>query len=154
MNEPSVTKNKNLEKMCEWVIHNTNKLALIIRNKYLLDRTKFLTPDLFNLQVGFIVYDKDGWIKPHEHKKIKRLIEGTSEVLIVKKGKMEASFFSDKQEFIVSKIVEEGDIILLVGGGHSFRMIEDTVLLEIKQGPYMGNQDKTRFTPPSQHNPE
>ena len=86
--------------MIEWIIDGDKNIALIIKSGYLPHQTEFLTPSSYNQQVGFIVYGKGGWIKPHEHKNIKRIIEGTSELLIVKKGKLEAFFFSEKQGLI------------------------------------------------------
>ena len=131
--------------MIEWIFDGSDKIALIIKSGYLPLQTEFLTPGSYKQQVGLIIYNKDGYIRPHDHKKISRVITGTSEVLLVKKGKMEACFYTDKRKFVCSRIVEKGDIILLVNGGHSFKMLEDTVLLEIKQGPYSGVDEKEYF---------
>ena len=46
---------------------------------------------------------------------------------------------------MTTRELNEGDIILLIEGGHSFEMLEDAVILEIKQGPYMGVEDKILF---------
>lgn len=46
---------------------------------------------------------------------------------------------------IHSRILTVGDVILLADGGHGFEALEDLEIIEIKQGPFAGNCDKTRF---------
>jgi hypothetical protein len=76
---------------------------------------------------------------------VTRQVLYTQEVLIVKRGKVKVSLYSSSKEFIGERIICSGDLILLCGGGHSFEMIEETSMIEIKQGPYAGEGDKTRF---------
>ena len=53
----------------------------------------------------------------------------------------------DKEKnYAFSSILEQGDVILLADGGHGFKMLEDSEIIEIKQGPYSGDKDKVRFT--------
>ena len=52
---------------------------------------------------------------------------------------------TNNQEYVCSRILESGDIIILAAGGHGFEMLEDTEIFEVKQGPYAGENDKTRF---------
>jgi hypothetical protein len=47
--------------------------------------------------------------------------------------------------YLESRILSAGDVILLAFGGHGFEMLEPTEIIEVKQGPYAGDQDKTRF---------
>ena len=129
----------------EWIKDGEEVLAMVLRTKYLPDATEFLTPDSYKQQVGFIVYKQGKEIAPHDHKPLERKLIGTSEVLVLKKGKVEASVYSAKRELVQKVILNEGDLLLLVAGGHGFKMIEDSVLLEIKQGPYTGLQEKERF---------
>jgi hypothetical protein len=42
-------------------------------------------------------------------------------------------------------VLEGGDVILLASGGHGFEVLEEIEMIEVKQGPYAGDQDKTRF---------
>lgn len=70
---------------------------------------------------------------------------GTSEVLVVKAGHCLIDIYNDDRELVATRELHPGDIMLMVGGGHGFRMIEDTVFLEIKQGPYTGLDEKERF---------
>ena len=120
-------------------------LAYVVRAALAPDTTTFTTPENLNLQIGFVVYPAGGTIPPHIHLPLERRIVGTSEVLIVRKGRCFVDFFSDEREPVATRELGPGDIMLLVSGGHGFRMLEDTVLLEVKQGPYTGLVEKERF---------
>ncbi len=120
-------------------------LAYIIRAEMNPEKTTFLTPPDYKQQVGYIVYPAGGEIQRHIHRSLERHIVGTSEVLVVKKGRCEIDIYNDERELVATRELCEGDIMLMVGGGHGFRMSEDTVFLEIKQGPYTGVDEKERF---------
>jgi hypothetical protein len=120
-------------------------LAYIIRTEMNPEKTTFLTPPEFNLQVGFVVYPAVGEITRHVHRPLERHIVGTSEVLIVKKGLCQIDIYNDDRELVATRELRAGDTMLMVEGGHGFRMLEDTVFLEIKQGPYSGLDEKVRF---------
>lgn len=120
-------------------------IAYIVRSNYKPEKTEFITPNHLNHQVGFIVYPKDGVIKRHEHRPIERRITETQEVLFVRSGQVEVELFSTTRELVTSRVLEEGDVLILVSGGHGFRMLKDTVFLEIKQGPYVGVEEKEHF---------
>jgi len=109
------------------------------------EQTTFLTPSEFNLQLGFVVYPACGEIAPHAHLPLERHIVGTSEVLIVKKGRCMVDIYNEERELVATREFNPGDIMLMVSGGHGLRMLEDTALLEIKQGPYTGLNEKERF---------
>jgi len=79
------------------------------------------------------------------HKRLERRLVGTSEVLIVRKGRCLMDVYNDDRALVATRELATGDIMLMVGGGHGFRMLEDTVLLEVKQGPYIGVDEKERF---------
>ena len=51
------------------------------------------------------------------------------------------------REYLESRILESGDVILLIKGGHGFEVLEDLEMFEVKQGPYAGDADKIKFTP-------
>jgi Mannose-6-phosphate isomerase len=120
-------------------------LAYIIRRELMPAATTFLTPSDLPQQLGFVVYPAGGEIKPHLHRPLERTIRGTSEVLVVKKGRCEVDIYNNSQERVATRELREGDILLLVDGGHGFRLLEDTVFVEIKQGPYTGFDEKERF---------
>jgi len=119
--------------------------AYLISKKIKIDKTTFLVPQELNLQVGFIVYSAGGKVVPHIHCPLRRQIVGTSEVLIIQKGQCEVDVYDDGKRFIGTKRLSKGDIIIFVCGGHGVRMLKDTVLLEVKQGPFTGLPEKERF---------
>jgi hypothetical protein len=129
----------------EQITWNGALLALIIRAEFQPDQTTFLTPPALKQQVGFIVYPQNGVIARHVHLPLRRELVGTSEVLVVRQGRCEIDIYDDNRQFVATRGLSAGDIMLMVGGGHGFRMLEDTVFLEIKQGPYTGLEEKERF---------
>ena len=129
----------------EYIIWNGKPLAYIIRAELNPDRTTFLTPPEFNLQVGFVAYPAGGGIARHVQLPMERHIMGTSEVLVVRRGRCEADIYNEERQLVATRELREGDILILVCGGHGFRMLEDTVLLEVKQGPYAGLKEKEHF---------
>jgi len=120
-------------------------LCIIVRAAPLPEVTTFYTPNEFNLQVGKIVYAANTEIPRHCHRPVVRTVTGTSEVILVQKGRTILDIYDDSKNLVASREMREGDVVALVAGGHGFRQIEDTVLLEIKQGPYSGVQEKDRF---------
>lgn len=129
----------------EHIVCDGKPLAYIIRAEMAPDKTTFLTPPEFNFQVGFVVYPQDGEIVRHVHRPLERHIVGTSEVLIVRKGRCEIDIYNDDYRLVATRELRTGDVMLMVGGGHGFRMLEETILLEVKQGPYTGLEEKERF---------
>jgi hypothetical protein len=129
----------------EIVEHEGIPLAYLIRGSFMPEQTTFLTPPEFKQQVGFVVYPAKGEVQRHVHVPLERRLVGTSEVLVVRKGRCMIDLYADDRTFVVSRELVAGDVVLLVAGGHGFRMIEDTVFLEIKQGPYTGLQEKQHF---------
>jgi hypothetical protein len=129
----------------ETIVSDGRVLAYIVRSEMKPARTTFMTPEDLSFQVGFIVYPQNSEIPRHVHKPIQRTLHTTSEVLLVKQGRCEVDFFTDQKQLVTTREMRTGDLLLLVGGGHGFRVFEDTVLLEIKQGPYTGLDEKERF---------
>jgi uncharacterized protein with PhoU and TrkA domain len=129
----------------EQIASGDKTLAYIIRSELSPDKTTFLTPSDLKQQVGFIVYKAGGVIKRHVHRPLERHLIGTSEVLIVRRGRCEIDIYDDERTLVATRQLRPGDIMLMVGGGHGFRILEDTVLLEVKQGPYTGIDEKEHF---------
>jgi hypothetical protein len=120
-------------------------LAYIIRSQLNPTQTTFVTPPQFKQQVGFVVYPAGGEIQRHVHRALERHLVGTSEVLILRQGRCEIDIYNNERELVATRELRQGDIMLMVDGGHGFRMTEDTVFLEVKQGPYTGIDEKERF---------
>ena len=131
--------------LVEKIVHGDKPLAYIIRSGLMPSQTTFLTPPEFKQQVGFVAYPAGGEIARHVHLPLQRSLAGTSEVLVVRKGRCLMDVYSDDRELVATRELNNGDIMLMVGGGHGFRMLEDTVFLEVKQGPYLSVEEKEHF---------
>jgi mannose-6-phosphate isomerase-like protein (cupin superfamily) len=131
--------------MIEKIIYNEELMALIIRNNFAENGVTFFTPDDFSQQLAYMKHPMGKSIPPHVHNAVKREVHYTKEVLLIKKGKLRVDFYDDCQIYLESRILEQGDIILLSTGGHGFTVLEDLEMIEVKQGPYAGDMDKTRF---------
>jgi len=135
--------------MLEQITYQDKILAIIIRSSYSNNGITFFTPNDFSEQLAYMNHPKGKIIQPHFHNAIKREILNTQEVLLVKNGKMKVNFYNKNNESVSSCILVTGDVILLACGGHGFEMLENTEIFEIKQGPYLGENDKTHFVPES-----
>ena len=131
--------------MIEQITCNDNILAIIIGSNYKKEGVTFFTPDDFSQQLAFMSHKKGIVIDPHVHNMVKREVHFTKEVLFIKKGKLRVDFYNEKQDYLESRILEKGDVILLASGGHGFEVLEELEMFEVKQGPYAGDNDKTRF---------
>jgi hypothetical protein len=120
-------------------------LTYIIHASSAPDQTTFFTPPEFKQQVGFVVYPAGGEVTRHLHLPLERHLIGTSEVLIVRQGHCLMDIYNDERELVATRELMTGDVMLMVGGGHGFRMLEDTVFLEIKQGPFLPVEEKEHF---------
>jgi len=119
--------------------------ALIIKKKrrFVKKGVDFTTDKKDLLQLGFLNHQKSHIIKSHIHLKKRRIVNYCTEVLLIEKGKVKVKFFDNKSSDIKKdKILNKGDIIILFQGGHGFKVIEKTQIIEIKQGPYVEGKDK------------
>ena len=127
------------------IIFSGNLYALIISNSFNKDGITFFTKDESSQQLAFMKHPKDKVIEPHFHNPIKRIINDTQEVLYIKKGILKVDFYDNNKNVLGSEFLNEGDFIMLIQGGHGFSVVEDLEMIEIKQGPYLGDNDKVRF---------
>ena len=133
--------------MIDRIAHGERLLALILRAGFRAEGIQFFTPDEFSQQLGYMNRAKGYVIPPHVHNPVTREVQYTKEVLLIKSGKVRVDFYDDDRNYLESRILETGDVILLAYGGHGFEMLEQTEMIEVKQGPYAGDGDKTRFEP-------
>ena len=133
--------------MIEKIVHNDLQLGVIIRAGFSKDGIEFFTNDNDSQQLGYMNRPLNYVIPPHRHNLVQREVHLTQEVLLIKKGKVRVDFYDNDQHYLESRIVSTGDVILLADGGHGFTMLEPTEMIEVKQGPYVGDEDKVRFTP-------
>jgi hypothetical protein len=120
-------------------------LAYILRAEADPTETIFVTPSEATMQLGYIVYPEAGEVVRHVHRPIVRSIVGTAEVIVVRRGECEVELYDEERRFVARRTLATGDVVVLLAGGHGFKMLEDTVLLEVKQGPYTGLDEKERF---------
>jgi hypothetical protein len=133
--------------MLEKIIFKNLQLGIIIRTNFKKNGIEFFTNDADSQQLGYMQRPAGYIIAPHRHNLVPREIHLTQEVLFIKRGKVRVDFYSDLQEYITSRLLQTGDVILLSDGGHGFKMLEESEIIEVKQGPYCGEQDKVRFEP-------
>jgi hypothetical protein len=128
----------------ETIEHEGVVLAYVLR-AVTPEKTAYWTPDGATLQVGHVVYAAGTQIPRHAHLPVLRSIVGTGEVLLVQRGRCEVDIYDDARQVVTTRELSTGDILIAVAGGHGFRVLEDLILLEVKQGPYAGGADKERF---------
>ncbi len=130
----------------EFITSDDKVLAsIIVRADYKPSETSFITGPNLPQQVGFVVYPPGGVIKRHVHKELSRQIVGTSEALMVRQGCLEIDIFDQQRHLLATRELHAGDFVLMVSGGHGFRVLEEAILLEVKLGPYSGPEEKELF---------
>lgn len=133
--------------MIEKISHDDRLMAIILRASFRADGIAFFTPDDFSQQLGYMNRPEGYIIDPHVHNPVRRDVYFTKEVLFIRSGKVRVDFYDDDQTYLESAVIATGDVILLAYGGHGFEMLEQSEIIEVKQGPYAGDADKTRFEP-------
>ena len=132
--------------MIQVIEHDSKTLAIIIPGSFQKEGIHFFTPDDFSQQLAYMKRPVGYVIDPHVHNVVPREVNLTQEVLFIRKGKVRVDFYDDRKVYLRSAVLTTGDVILLAAGGHGFTMLEETEMIEVKQGPYCGDQDKIRFT--------
>lgn len=133
--------------MIKRILYKKKILAIIVKKNFSKNKKgiSFITPNHYNLQLGFMNHPKDYRIKPHLHfqKKLKKI--NTSEVLYLIEGKLKINFYNNKKKYLFSEIVNKGDTVMLINEGHGFQVLKKVILFEVKQGPYNISLDKKKF---------
>lgn len=135
--------------MIERIENRDELLALIVRRTFDKEGISFFTPDDLSQQLAFMRHPVGKVIQPHVHNPVPREVHYTQEVLFIRRGKLRVDFYDSERIYIESTNLYGGDVILLVAGGHGFEVMEEVEMIEVKQGPYVGERDKTRFLPVS-----
>lgn len=131
----------------EHLDHEGLSIAVIVRREFRRDGIEFFTPGTFSQQIGYMNRPAGYVIPPHVHRPVRREVDYTNECLFIKSGRLRVDFYSGGKVYLRSTVLNAGDVILLVQGGHGFEMLEPTEIIEVKQGPYAGDMDKQRFEP-------
>ncbi len=113
--------------------------AIFFRGNIHTDGVRFLTQQTDEFQLG-VMERKAGYeVKPHMHPEVNRALVGTSEFLYVESGRMKVTVFDEEWAVLAEEELTSGEFLLFFRGGHAVTMLEDTRLLEVKQGPYPGD---------------
>jgi mannose-6-phosphate isomerase-like protein (cupin superfamily) len=122
-------------------------MAIIVRSSYDKYGISFFTPDSFSQQLAYMRHPPGKVIQPHIHNPVPREVHYTEEVLLIRRGRLRVDFYKTDQSYMSSRILGPGDILLLAMGGHGFEVLDELEMIEVKQGPYVGERDKVRFEP-------
>jgi mannose-6-phosphate isomerase-like protein (cupin superfamily) len=125
--------------------HNGETYALIVRNEFSQPGINFFTPGDLSQQLAYMHHPAGKVIEAHFHNPVSRTVTYSQETLFIKRGRLRVDFFDDRQNYLESRELKAGDVILLIKGGHGFEVLDELEMIEVKQGPYTGDQDKTRF---------
>jgi len=120
-------------------------IAFIIKADFKAKGVKFLTPDKFHQQLIYMNRPKGDLISPHMHPPFAKQIRFTQEVLFIRSGKMKIDFYDGKKNYLESRIAGQGDVVFLAFGGHGFEFMEDTQIIEVKQGPFLKGVGPIKF---------
>jgi len=107
---------------------------------------QFLSDDSDFIQLGTWNYDKNFSTVPHYHLEHDKPSNLTQEVVLVHKGSVKCRLFTKDGNYIDEVDINEGELIVQIYGVHEYIMNEDSIVLEIKNGPYYGpNVDRKRI---------
>ena len=132
--------------MLEEIRHDGQILAILVRKSFAKPGVHFFTPGEFSQQLAYMHHPAGKVIDPHLHNAVPRTVTNTMEVLCLRRGRLRVDFYDCQKQFLENRILEAGDVILLTAGGHGFEALEEVEFFEVKQGPYVGEADKTRFS--------
>ena len=129
----------------ESVDRDGRRVALVVRAAGRPAGSAFVSDPADSFQLGFIVSPAGREIPRHVHPAPTRAATHTAEVVVVESGRCEVDVYDDDRTFLATVGLGPGDVVVLLRGGHAFRMTEDTVLIDVKQGPYSGPDAKVPF---------
>jgi hypothetical protein len=120
-------------------------IAIIVRRNYPgVEGIKFFTEASNPQQVAHLFRKAGAVVDPHTHLERVRTVRKTQEVLLVKHGLVKVNFYTSAGAYVEHKLLHDGDVCILLGGGHGLEFMEDTMMWEVKQGPYEGKESDKR----------
>jgi hypothetical protein len=131
--------------MIERIEFEGTEFAIILRSGMREPGIQFFTPPHFSQQLGCMRHPAGHLIEPHVHNPVPRAVQFTQEALFLRRGRLRVDFYSEAGAYLESRELGAGDVILLIRGGHGFEVLEEIEMVEVKQGPYVGEADKTRI---------
>jgi len=128
------------------VIHDNKTYALVLSVDDFRPGVRFVSEPEWALQVGLLMPPAGHAIDAHAHLPHDgREVRLTQEFLFVISGSMEVDFFNEPGQLFHTETVRQGEALYQIQGGHAFRFIKETRLLEVKSGPYFGREKDKRF---------
>lgn len=131
--------------MIEEITSGGKLMAMIVSHQFSKPGITFFTPNELSQQLAYMHHPAGKIIEPHVHNPVPREVQYTQETLFIKRGRLRVDFYDEQQSYLESRVLVAGDVILLMTGGHGFEVLEELEMIEVKQGPYTGEEDKTRF---------
>ncbi len=133
--------------MIEKIVHDSIVIGIIIYSGHHIpeNNIEFISPHDYLLQLGVMNRPQGYKVIPHIHNAVRRETFGTQEVLFIKEGRILIDFYSYEREYLESRELSAGDVVLLCGAGHGITMLEPTIMIEVKNGPFIEGADKGRF---------
>ena len=132
---------ENIEK----IMDKDKIYAIVLRKGFNMAGANFFTPSEFSQQLGMLIHEKGKIVERHRHKLVKREIFRTQEVLVLLEGRIKVDLYDDDTRLLKTVILNTGDSILLAQGGHRVQVMENAKIIEVKQGPYAGFDEKEYF---------
>lgn len=129
----------------EFIEADGQTLAIIIYASFNNPGIEFFTPSSFSQQLAYMHHPAGKVIEAHVHNPVTRTVQFTQETLFIRRGRIRADFFDEARNYLESRVLGQGDVIMLICGGHGFEVLEEIEMIEVKQGPYAEGRDKTRF---------
>lgn len=120
-------------------------VALVVSNDFAQPGVTFFTEGDLSQQLAYMRHPAGKLIPAHVHNPVHRSVRTTQETLLIKRGKLRVDFYGRQRNYLASRLLTAGDVVLLIDGGHGFEVIEEVEMFEVKQGPYTGDHDKTCF---------
>lgn len=123
------------------------KLATFIsKSDIVAEGLSFYSENYDFVQVGTWSYDKGKRLADHVHNVVDRKANRTQEVIYVMQGGVRALIYSEDEKLVEEVFLEGGDILILWNGGHGYEILEDnTIVLEVKNGPFLGVEKDKRL---------
>jgi hypothetical protein len=129
------------------VLHNNTTIARHITAADIADGLSFFSNDNEFIQIGSWKYPRGKELAAHIHNEVERKVTRTCETLVVLSGAVEATIYTLDEEFVEQLTVSAGEILVLLECGHGYKILsDDTTVIEIKNGPYLGAEiDRRRI---------
>jgi hypothetical protein len=121
--------------------------ALFFSKNLSTDSVRFLTDPECSLQVGLMQRPTGHVVQPHMHPPRESVIRTTAEFLYIEQGKVKATVYDDSWNMLDEQVLTGGDFLLFLKGGHGIEVLEPTRMIEVKQGPFVGDDGAKVFRP-------